>query len=109
MSILNQLNERGAGALPGLIEILDAEECCLELREELMAQTATCPPPRSWLVPKPPAPCGTFVNLAEGAEGFTTIELKSSFVGTKCVGARRKPGTLPSPAAIPSPSSAAHR
>ena len=30
---------------------------------------------------------GTFVNLPEGAEGFTTIELKSNFLGTKRGGA----------------------
>ena len=30
---------------------------------------------------------GTFVNVPEGAESFTTIELKSNFVGTKRGGA----------------------
>ncbi len=29
---------------------------------------------------------GTFVSLPEGAEGFTTVELKSNLLGTRRVG-----------------------
>ena len=37
---------------------------------------------------------GTFVNLPEGTECFTTIELKSNFLGTKREGAIRCEATL---------------
>ena len=48
MAILDELNKRGVGTLPGLIglEIMEAEEGGitgrLDLRDELMARTATC-------------------------------------------------------------------
>ncbi len=100
MSILDGLNERGVGTLPGLIglEITQAERASLasrlELRDELMApngylHTAT-------VVALADTSCGygTFVNLPEGAEGFTTIELKSNFLGTKREGAIRCEATL---------------
>jgi 1,4-dihydroxy-2-naphthoyl-CoA hydrolase len=95
MSILDRLNERGVGTLPDLIgiEILEVEKgrlaSRLELREELMApkgylHTAT-------LVALADTSCGygTFVSLPEGAEGFTTVELKSNFLGTERAGAIR--------------------
>jgi 1,4-dihydroxy-2-naphthoyl-CoA hydrolase len=95
MSTLDELNERGIGTLPGLIglTIQEVEEgkisSRLDLREELMA-------PNSYLhaatvVALADTSCGygTFVNLPEGAQSFTTIELKSNFVGTKRDGAIR--------------------
>jgi uncharacterized protein (TIGR00369 family) len=95
VSILDGLNVRGIGTLPGIIglEITQAEggslASRLELREGLMA-------PNGYLhaasvVALADASCGygAFVNLPEGAEDFTTIELKSNFLGTKREGAIR--------------------
>ena len=93
MSILSRLNERGAGTLPGLIgiEIVDVEEgrlaSCLELREELMAPNGYLHAATIVALADTSCGYGTFVALPEGAEGFTTIELKSNFLGTKHEGA----------------------
>ena len=93
MSIVNQLNERGAGTLPGLIgiEFLEAERgkisSRLELREELMAPNGYLHAATVVALADTSCGYGTFVDLPEGAEGFTTIELKSNFLGTKRAGA----------------------
>jgi 1,4-dihydroxy-2-naphthoyl-CoA hydrolase len=89
MSILDELNERGVGTLPGLIglEIVGAEEGSirsrLTLRSELMAPNGYLHAATVVALADTSCGYGTFVNLPEGAEGFTTIELKSNFVGTK--------------------------
>jgi 1,4-dihydroxy-2-naphthoyl-CoA hydrolase len=93
MSILNQLNERGAGTLPGLIgiEIVEVGEgrlaSRLELREELMAPNGYLHAATVVALADTSCGYGTFVSLPEGAEGFTTIELKSNFLGTRRAGA----------------------
>jgi 1,4-dihydroxy-2-naphthoyl-CoA hydrolase len=95
MSILDELNERGAGTLPGLIglEIVEAEEGSirsrLELRDELMAPNGYLHAATVVALADTSCGYGTFVNLPEGAQGFTTIELKSNFVGTKREGVIR--------------------
>ena len=89
MSILDGLNERGVGTLPGLIglEITQAERASLasrlELRDELMAPSGYLHAATVVVLADTSCGYGTFVNLPEGAEGFTTIELKSNFLGTK--------------------------
>src|SRR5918911_1292518 len=93
MSTLDELNKRGIGTLPGLIglEILEAEEGSissrLDLREELMAPNGYLHAATVIALADTSCGYGTFVNLPEGAEGFTTIELKSNFLGTKHRGA----------------------
>ena len=93
MSVLDELNRRGTGTLPGLIglEILRAEEGRisgrLDLRDELMAPNGYLHAATVVALADTSCGYGTFVNLPEGAEGFTTIELKSNFVGTKRGGA----------------------
>ena len=93
MSTLDELNERGIGTLPGLIglTILDAEEgrisSRLDLRNELMAPNGYLHAATVVALADTSCGYGTFVNLPEGAESFTTIELKSNFVGTKRRGA----------------------
>jgi uncharacterized protein (TIGR00369 family) len=93
MSILETLNERGMGTLPGLIglTILEAEESKissrLDLREELMAPNGYLHAATVVAIADTSCGYGTFVNLPEGAQSFTTIELKSNFVGTKRGGA----------------------
>jgi 1,4-dihydroxy-2-naphthoyl-CoA hydrolase len=93
MSTLDELNKRGVGTLPGLIglTILDAEEGSLssrlDLRNELMAPNGYLHAGTVVALADTSCGYGTFVNLPEGAESFTTIELKSNFVGTKRDGA----------------------
>jgi len=93
MSRLDELNKRGIGTLPGLIglTILDAEEGTvssrLDLREELMAPNGYLHAATVVALADTSCGYGTLVNLPEGAETFTTIELKSNFVGTKRGGA----------------------
>ena len=95
MSTLDELNERGIGTLPGLIglTIVDAEEgkisSRLDLRMELMAPNGYLHAATVIAVADTSCGYGTFVNLPEGAQSFTTIELKSNFVGTKRGGAIR--------------------
>jgi 1,4-dihydroxy-2-naphthoyl-CoA hydrolase len=93
VSILDQLNERGVGTLPGLIglEVLEAVEgrlaTRLELRDELMTPNGYLH--AAAIVAFADIYCGygTFVSLPEGAEAFTTVELKSNFLGTRRSGA----------------------
>jgi 1,4-dihydroxy-2-naphthoyl-CoA hydrolase len=93
MPTLDELNERGMGTLPGLIglTILEAEEgkisSRLDLRNELMAPNGYLHAATVVAVADTSCGYGTFVNLPEGAESFTTIELKCNFVGTKRGGA----------------------
>ena len=100
MSILDGLNERGVGTLPGLIglEITQAERASLasrlELRDELMAPNGYLHAATVVALADTSCGYGTFVNLPEGAESFTTIELKSNFLGTKREGAIRCEATL---------------
>jgi 1,4-dihydroxy-2-naphthoyl-CoA hydrolase len=89
VSSLDELNKRGVGTLPGLIglEITRAEKgklaSRLELREELLAPNGYLHAATVVALADTSCGYGTFVNLPEGAEGFTTIELKSNFLGTK--------------------------
>ena len=89
MSLLDELNERGTGTLPGLIgiEILEAEKerlaSRLELREELLAPNGYLHAATIIALADTSCGYGCFVNLPDEAEGFTTVELKSNFLGTK--------------------------
>ncbi len=89
MSILEKLNDRGVGKLPGLVglEILAAEEGAihsrLELRDELMAPNGYLHAATVVALADTSCGYGCFITLPEGAESFTTIELKSNFLGTK--------------------------
>ena len=100
MSILDELNERGIGTLPGLIglEITRAEKgklaSRLELRNELLAPNGYLHAATVVALADTSCGYGTFVNLPEGAEGFTTIELKSNFLGTRRNGVIRCDATL---------------
>ena len=89
MSLLEELNERGLGTLPGLIgvEILEAEKgrlaSRLDLREELLAPNGYLHAATVIALADTSCGYGCFVNLPDEAEGFTTVELKSNFLGTK--------------------------
>ncbi len=89
MSLLEELNNRGNGMLPGLIgvEILEAEENLiksrLQLREELLAPNGYLHAATVVALADTSCGYGTFVSLPAGARGFTTVELKTNFLGTK--------------------------
>jgi 1,4-dihydroxy-2-naphthoyl-CoA hydrolase len=86
--MIEELNRRSEGSLPGLIglEVVEAEEgklsSRLDLREELLAPNGYLHAATVVALADTSCGYGTFVNLPEGAEGFTTIELKSNFLGT---------------------------
>ena len=92
MSFLDELNERGIGTLPGLIglEVVETEEgrlsSRLDLRDELMAPNGYLHAATIVALADTSCGYGTFLNLPEGAQSFTTVELKSNFVGTKSEG-----------------------
>lgn len=100
MSLIEELNERGNGTLPGLvgIEVLEAEKgrlaSRLELRDELLAPNGYLHAATIIALADTSCGYGCFVNLPEGAEGFTTVELKSNFLGTKCEGVINCEATL---------------
>ena len=93
MSLLEELNNRGTGTLPGLIgiEILEVDEdrltSQLELRDELMAPNGYLHAATIVALADTSCGYGCFVNLPDDAQGFTTVELKSNFLGTKHEGA----------------------
>ena len=93
MSLPEELNNRGTGTLPGLfgIEILEATEgrirSRLRLRGELLAPNGYLHAATIVALADTSCGYGCFANLPEGASGFTTVELKSNFLGTKREGA----------------------
>jgi 1,4-dihydroxy-2-naphthoyl-CoA hydrolase len=86
-------NARGAGHLPGLVGLriltLTAQglESRLEVRQELMAPNGFLH--AATVVALADTSCGyaCVANLPQGASGFTTLELKSNFLGTTRDGA----------------------
>jgi uncharacterized protein (TIGR00369 family) len=100
MTTLDQLNARGQGTLPGLIgiEFTSAEPgrltSRLTLRPELLAPNGYLHAATIIALADTTCGYGTFTDLPDGAENFTTIELKSNFLGTAregviaCVGTR---------------------
>jgi len=81
-------NDFGKDCLPGLIGLeithvsADRTEGTLEIRPELLAPNGFL---HSGTVIAMADSCcgyGTFATLPEGARGLTTIELKTSFLGT---------------------------
>lgn len=82
------LTKFGAGRLPGLIgvEITSVEPELLRgrtvVRDELLAPNGFLHAGSVVSIADTLCGYGTIVNLPEGATGFTTIELKSNFLGT---------------------------
>ena len=85
---LDQLNARGQGRLPGLIgiEILSVEPgrltSRLSLRPELLAPNGYLHAATIIALADTTCGYGTIADLPDGAQNFTTIELKSNFLGT---------------------------
>src|SRR5688572_32993697 len=86
-------NRRNAGYLPGLVGLTvlrmgpDAVESRLEVRQELMAPNGFLHAASIIALADTSAGYGCVATLPKGASGFTTIELKSNFLGTAREGA----------------------
>ena len=100
MTTIEQLNARGRGYLPGLIgiEFLTIEPgrltSRLAIRPELLAPNGYLHAATIIALADTTCGYGTINDLPNGAQNFTTIELKSNFLGTAreggiaCVGTR---------------------
>jgi uncharacterized protein (TIGR00369 family) len=88
MTTIEQLNARSVGYLPGLlgIEFLTTEPgrltSRLPLRPELLAPNGYLHAAAIIALADTTCGYGTFTDLPDGAQNFTTIELKSNFMGT---------------------------
>ncbi len=88
MITLEQLNKRGVGFLPGHLGIVITKvgpgEMCAELAvtPQLMAPNGYLHAGTIVTLADTASGYGCVANLPEGASGFTTIELKSNFLGT---------------------------
>jgi 1,4-dihydroxy-2-naphthoyl-CoA hydrolase len=85
---LDKFTDRGQGRLPALIGIrftgiaenrIDAE---LHIRPELMAPNGFLHAATVIALADTACGYGCIAHLPEGAENFTTVELKSNFIGT---------------------------
>jgi 1,4-dihydroxy-2-naphthoyl-CoA hydrolase len=87
------LNGRGAGHLPGLVGLKILRlgpgglESRLEVRQDLMAPNGFLHAASVIALADTSCGYGCVANLPQGASGFTTIELKSNFLGTARAGA----------------------
>jgi 1,4-dihydroxy-2-naphthoyl-CoA hydrolase len=88
MTTIDQLNARGQGYLPGLIgiEFLSIEPgrltSRLPIRPELLAPNGYLHAAVVIALADTTCGYGTINDLPDGAQNFTTIELKSNFLGT---------------------------
>src|SRR5687767_5151362 len=88
MITIEQLNERGRGYLPGLIGIkfISIEPgrltSRLTLRPELLAPNGYLHAATVIALADTTCGYGTIVDLPNGAQSFTTVELKSNFLNT---------------------------
>ena len=88
MITLEQLNERGQGTLPGYLGIVITEvrpgelHASLAVRRELMAPNGYLHAGTVVSLADTACGYGCVASLPAGANGFTTIELKSNFLGT---------------------------
>lgn len=93
MTTIEQLNARGQGYLPGMfgIEFLSLEPgrlvSRLPLRPELLAPNGYLHAAAVIALADTTCGYGTFTDLPDGAQNFTTIELKSNFLNTARQGA----------------------
>ena len=88
MTTIEQLNARGQGYLPGLLGIeftsLEPGQLTsrLAVRPELLAPNGYLHAAVIIALADTTCGYGTFSDLPSGAKNFTTIELKSNFLGT---------------------------
>ena len=88
MLTVEQLNQRGVGTLPGYVGIVFTGIASGEIRSELLIRKVLMAP-NGYLhagtvvtLADTSAGYGCIAHLPESASGFTTIELKSNFLGT---------------------------
>jgi 1,4-dihydroxy-2-naphthoyl-CoA hydrolase len=92
MVSLEELNAWGKGFLPGLIgfQVVSAEagrlSAQMTIRPEFLAPNGYLHAASVIALADTACGFGTRVDLPEGAKGFTTIELKSNFLGTATEG-----------------------
>ena len=92
MITLAQLNQRGRGYLPGHLGIVitgfGPGEMCAELAvtQQLIAPNGYLHAGTVVTLADTASGYGCVANLPEGATGFTTIELKTNFLGTARAG-----------------------
>ena len=95
LQTLEDFNERGRGYLPGLIGIKfeaiteKAVEATLEIRHELLAPNGFLHAATVVALADTACGYGCIAHLPDGAKNFTTIELKSNFLGTALAGTLR--------------------
>ena len=88
MTTIEQLNARGEGFLPGMIgiEFISMEPgrltSRLAVRPELLAPNGYLHAAAIIALADTTCGYGTFTDLPNGAENFTTIELKTNFLNT---------------------------
>jgi len=88
MTTIDQLNARSQGTLPGLIgiEFISIEPgrltSRLTLRPELLAPNGYLHAATVIALADTTCGYGTFTDLPNGAQNFTTIELKTNFLNT---------------------------
>jgi len=89
---LELLNQRGTGRLPGLVGFrvaafgegrIDAE---LDIRPDLLAPNGYLHAATVIALADTACGYGWIAHLPDGATGFTTVELKSNFIGTALEG-----------------------
>jgi uncharacterized protein (TIGR00369 family) len=85
---IEELQRWGTGRLPGLIgfELLEADNgrlrACMAIRPELLAPNGYLHAASVIALADTACGYGTIFDLPEDARGFTTIELKTNFLGT---------------------------
>lgn len=88
MLTLEDLNKRGVGYLPGLFGLQftglsqGRVESRLLIRPEFLAPNSYLHAATVIALADTSCGYGTIVHLPEGAQSFTTVELKSNFLGT---------------------------
>lgn len=96
----HELDQRGVGRLPGLLGIEVVEVVVgravlrLPVRPELLAPNGYLHAASVVAVADTASGYGCRLSLPDDASGFTTIELKSNFLGTVTEGAIRAVATL---------------
>ena len=99
-SVAGEFQQRGVGKLPGHlgIEVVEVGPgrtvMRLPIRPELLAPNGFLHAASVVGLADTAAGYGCVASLPEGAAGFTTIELKSNFLGTLTEGAIRTEATL---------------
>src|SRR5438034_11673307 len=89
---VEKLNERSAGRLPGLVgyRVLALEQGLLvaelDIRPDLLAPNGYLHAATVIALADTACGYGCIVHLPDGATGFTTVELKSNFIGTALEG-----------------------